>query len=52
MSATRPDLPLLLQAFGFDASAHAALVATNWIRTAAWTGRSVLLLVALRGPHP
>jgi uncharacterized membrane protein len=33
---------------GFDASAHAALVATNWIRTAAWTGRSVLLLVALR----
>jgi uncharacterized membrane protein len=37
---------------GFDASAHAALVATNWIRTAAWTGRSVLLLVALRGAHP
>lgn len=34
---------------GFDASAHAALVATNWIRTAAWTGRSVLLLIALRG---
>lgn len=34
---------------GFDASAHAALVATNWIRTAAWTGRSALLLIALRG---
>jgi hypothetical protein len=34
---------------GFDASAHAALVSTNWIRTAAWTGRSILLLVALRG---
>jgi hypothetical protein len=33
---------------GFDASAHAALVATNWIRTAAWTARSGLLLVALR----
>ena len=34
---------------GFDASAHTALVATNWVRTAAWTGRSILLLVALRG---
>jgi hypothetical protein len=33
---------------GFDASAHGALVATNWIRTAAWTLRSALLLVALR----
>ena len=33
---------------GFDPSAHAALVATNWIRTAAWTARSVLLLLALR----
>jgi hypothetical protein len=33
---------------GFDASAHAALVATNWIRTAAWSARSVLLLLALR----
>jgi hypothetical protein len=29
---------------GFDASAHAALVATNWIRTVAWTARSGLLL--------
>jgi hypothetical protein len=33
---------------GFDASAHAALVATNWIRTAAWSARSVLLLLVLR----
>ena len=33
---------------GFDAPAHAALVATNWIRTAAWTARSFLLLLALR----
>ena len=36
---------------GFDDSIHAALVATNWIRTAAWTGRSILLLVVLRGAH-
>ncbi len=36
---------------GFDASAHAALLATNWIRTAAWTGRSLLLLVTLRAAH-
>jgi hypothetical protein len=33
---------------GFDAPAHAALVATNWIRTVAWTARSGLLLLALR----
>ena len=32
---------------GFDASAHSALVATNWVRTLAWSARSVLLLVAL-----
>ena len=32
---------------GFDRSAHAALVATNWIRTAAWTARSVLLVLGL-----
>jgi hypothetical protein len=36
---------------GFDGSAHAALVATNWIRTVAWTGRSVLLLLVLLGAH-
>jgi hypothetical protein len=27
---------------GFDASAHARLVDTNWIRTAAWTARAAL----------
>ena len=29
---------------GFDASAHRALVTTNWIRTIAWSLRSVLVL--------
>jgi hypothetical protein len=29
---------------GFDASAHAALVRTNWIRTLAWTARGALLV--------
>lgn len=29
---------------GFDASSHAALVQTNWIRTLAWTGRGVILI--------
>jgi hypothetical protein len=33
---------------GFDAPVHAALVATNWVRTAAWTARSGPLLLALR----
>lgn len=28
---------------GFNAAAHSALVATNWIRTGAWTARSALL---------
>jgi hypothetical protein len=28
--------------------AHARLVATNWVRTGAWTGRAILLLLALR----
>ena len=31
----------------FDPTAHAALVNGNWIRTAAWTARSALLLVVL-----
>lgn len=31
-------------AHGFSASAHAALVATNWVRTVAWTARAVLAL--------
>jgi hypothetical protein len=29
---------------GFDADAHRRLVASNWIRTIAWTARSLLLL--------
>jgi uncharacterized membrane protein len=33
---------------GFDARAHAGLVATNWVRTLAWTGRSALVLHLLR----
>lgn len=32
---------------GYDSRAHAALLATNWIRTLAWTARSGLVLVAL-----
>lgn len=31
-------------AAGFDPAAHAALLASNWIRTAAWSARSALLL--------
>jgi len=30
---------------GFEARAHEVLVATNWIRTAAWSARGALLLV-------
>ena len=33
---------------GFDGPAHAQLVATNWIRTAAWTAHGVLCLLAVR----
>ena len=29
---------------GFDASAHRSLVATNWIRTAAWSARGLLVI--------
>lgn len=32
---------------GFDAGVHRALVATNWIRTLAWTARGILLLPVL-----
>lgn len=39
-------------ASGFDAAAHARLVGTNWLRTAAWTAHgavaTVLLVLALR----
>jgi len=32
---------------GFDSTAHAHLVGTNWIRTIAWTARGLLLAAAL-----
>jgi hypothetical protein len=32
---------------GFEAAAHRALVRSNWLRTAAWSGRSVLVLLLL-----
>ena len=32
---------------GFHAASHRALVRTNWIRTAAWTARSLLVLSML-----
>jgi hypothetical protein len=34
--------------FGFDPAAHARLVQTNWLRTAAWTARALLALGLLR----
>lgn len=34
----------LALARGFDAELHGRLVRFNWARTAAWTGRSLLLL--------
>jgi hypothetical protein len=32
---------------GFEAAAHRALVLSNWLRTAAWSGRSLLALLLL-----
>lgn len=32
---------------GFDPTVHRRLVSTNWLRTVAWTTRSILLLVLL-----
>lgn len=32
---------------GFDEDAHRALVRTNWVRTAAWTGRGLLVAYGL-----
>lgn len=32
---------------GFDAQAHRRLVAGNWLRSAGWTGRALLVLVLL-----
>ncbi|MFZ4984916.1 MAG: hypothetical protein ACOYLF_05580 [Blastocatellia bacterium] len=34
-------------AMGFDQAAHSALVATNWLRTIAWSLRGVLWLIFL-----
>ena len=34
---------------GFDAATHRRLVRSNWVRTAAWTGRGILAL-AMLGP--
>jgi hypothetical protein len=34
-------------AAGFDDGAHRRLVTTNWVRTALWTGRSVVALALL-----
>lgn len=36
-------------ASGFASPAHSALVATNWIRTWAWTARAVLALCWMNG---
>jgi hypothetical protein len=33
---------------GWDAAAHRRLVATNWVRTAAWSARAVLALYMMR----
>lgn len=40
-----PQHDILTQ--GFDAKAHHFLVATNWVRTVAWTLRGVLVLMML-----
>jgi uncharacterized membrane protein len=40
---------------GFDEDAHARLVATNWVRTVAWSGHAVLMawcMVLLLGGTP
>lgn len=33
--------------FGFESKAHRSLVATNWIRTVAWTARALLALTMI-----
>jgi hypothetical protein len=33
---------------GFDPHAHRLLVNTNWVRTAAWSARSVIVLILLK----
>ena len=42
-------VPLHKRLNGPNAKAQTALVATNWIRTAAWSARGVWTLFALRG---
>jgi hypothetical protein len=37
---------------GFDERAHATLVRSNWLRTAAWSARGALLLAAAAGAFP
>lgn len=45
ISTTALQAPLHTRlASGFSATAHRKLVATNWIRTAAWSARSLLML--------
>lgn len=36
---------------GFDPQAHGLLVATNWLRTIAWTARGILLLTLAARQH-
>ena len=43
------QVPLHARLAAGDDTAAAPLISTNWIRTAAWTGRGVLLAVALLG---
>lgn len=48
LSTALLQVPMHAQlASGYDAQAHGWLVSSNWLRTAAWTLRSVLLLAAL-----
>jgi hypothetical protein len=39
-------------ASGFDARVHRRLVATNWIRTAAWTARAGIATLLAASPPP
>lgn len=47
--ASVPQHAILAQ--GFDARAHASLVATNWLRTLAWTVRGAGVVVLLVQPR-
>lgn len=48
LSTALVQVPMHAQlAQGYEARAHAWLVTSNWIRTVAWTIRSVLLFLAL-----